>query len=386
MNREIRFSPYGTVYGVEDKYSGFTKFDEISCEEFFSKCIEATVEKDYNGKYYFEINYNGMILNLRLSKDAMDAYLNGIYIDDNISKLNSIVNDGAKITEDNYEIYKQRIIEKGDNNEKLSEKEQREYLRYMLQEVKPFNPLKNIIKDDVIRSTFLIFTGIAFAFGGMCSLMSLCLETNISLSSAILSFSLPFFLVELANFTASSISSIMCYKDYRKRRKIYKTKIRKLQSQLGIDIEKEYIKEQKMDESKNAKVISDGILKEIYNLLNLISSLSYKDKMMFAKQLKAVKDDYMSLLEKSAVPNFEYTDEYFNSEKKIVDSLAKIELQVYPSIKRNNSFSKIKKEANSLDEVFNEILEQDNDYVVMNKEDLAPKKEHVYVLEKNGRN
>ena len=383
MNREIRFSPYGTVYGVEDRYSGFTKFDEISCEEFFSKCIEATIEKDYNGKYYFEINYNGMILNLRLSKDAMDAYLNGIYIDDNISKLNSIVNDGAKITEDNYEIYKQRIMEKGDNNEKLSEKEQREYLRYMLQEVKPFNPLKNIIKDDVLRSTFLIFTGIAFAIGGMCSLMSLCLKTNISLSSVILSFSLPFFLVELANFTASSI---MCYKDYRKRRKIYKTKLRKLQSQLGIDIEKEYIKEQKMDESKNAKVISDGILKEIYNLLNLISSLSYKDKMMFAKQLKAVKDDYMSLLEKSAIPNFEYTDEYFNSKKKIVDSLAKIELQVYPSIKRNNSFSKIKKEANSLDEVFNEILEQDNDYVVMNKEDLAPKKEHVYVLEKNGRN
>lgn len=383
MDREIRFSPYGTVYGVEDRYSGFTKFGEISCEEFFSKCIEATIEKDYNGKYYFEINYNGMVLNLRLSKDAMDAYLNGIYIDDNISKLNSIVNDGAKITEDNYEIYKQRIIEKGDNNEKLSEKEQREYLRYMLQEVKPFNPLKNIIKDDVLRSTFLIFTGIAFGIGGMCSLMSLCLKTNISLSSAILSFSLPFFLVELANFISSSI---MCYKDYRKRRKIYKTKIKKLQSQLGIDIEKEYIKKQKMDESKNAKVISDGILKEIYNLLNLISSLSYKDKMMFAKQLKAVKDDYMSLLEKSAVPNFEYTDEYFNSKKKIVDSLAKIELQVYPSIKRNNSFSKIKKEANSLDEVFNEILEQDNDYVVMNKEDLAPKKEHVYVLEKNERN
>lgn len=383
MNREIRFSPYGTVYGVEDKYSGFTKFDEISCEEFFSKCIEATVEKDYNGKYYFEINYNGMILNLRLSKDAMDAYLNGIYIDDNISKLNSIVNDGAKITEDNYEIYKQRIIEKGDNNEKLSEKEQREYLRYMLQEVKPFNPLKNIIKDDVLRSTFLIFTGIAFAIGGMCSLMSLCLKTDISLSSAILYFSLPFSIIELINFATSFV---MCYKDYRKRRKIYKTKIKKLQSQLGIDIEKEYIKKQKMDESKNAKVISDGILKEIYNLLNLISSLSYKDKMMFAKQLKAVKDDYMSLLEKSAVPNFEYTDEYFNSKKKIVDSLAKIELQVYPSIERNNSFSKIKKEANILDEVFNEILEQDNDYVVMNKEDLVPKKEHVYVLEKNGRN
>ncbi len=383
MDREIRFSPYGTVYGVEDKYSGFTKFDEISCEEFFSKCIEATIEKDYNGKYYFEINYNGMILNLRLSKDAMDAYLNGIYIDDNISKLNSIVNDGAKITEDNYEIYKQRIIEKGDNNEKLSEKGQREYLRYMLQEVKPFNPLKNIIKDDVLRLTFLIFTGIAFAIGGMCSLMSLCLETNISLSSAILSFALPFSIIELVSFTTSSI---MCYKDYRKRRKIYKTKIRKLQSQLGIDIEKEYIKEQKMDESKNAKVISDGILKEIYNLLNLISSLSYKDKMMFAKQLKAVKDDYMSLLEKSAVPNFEYTDEYFNSKKKIVDSLAKIELQVYSSIERNNSFSKIKKEANSLDEVFNKILEQDNDYVVMNKEDLAPKKERMYVLEKNGRN
>lgn len=383
MDREIRFSPYGTVYGVEDRYSGFTKFGEISCEEFFSKCIEATIEKDYNGKYYFEINYNGMILNLRLSKDVMDAYLNGIYIDDNISKLNSIVNDGAKITEDNYEIYKQRIIEKGDNNEKLSEKEQREYLRYMLQEVKPFNPLKNIIKDDVLRSTFLIFTGIAFAIGGMCSLMSLCLKTNISLSSAILYFSLPFSIIELINFATSFV---MGYKDYRKRRKIYKTKIKKLQSQLGIDIEKEYIKEQKMDESKNAKVISDGILKEIYNLLNLISSLSYKDKMMFAKQLKAVKDDYMSLLEKSAVPNFEYTDEYFNSKKKIVDSLAKIELQVYPSIKRNNSFSKIKKEANSLDEVFNEILEQDNDYVVMNKEDLAPKKEHVYVLEKNGRN
>ena len=209
MDREIRFSPYGTVYGVEDRYSGFTKFGEISCEEFFSKCIEATIEKDYNGKYYFEINYNGMILNLRLSKDAMDAYLNGIYIDDNISKLNSIVNDGAKITEDNYEIYKQRIIEKGDNNEKLSEKEQREYLRYMLQEVKPFNPLKNIIKDDVLRSTFLIFTGIAFAIGGMCSLMSLCLKTNISLSSAILYFSLPFSIIELINFATSFVIRII---------------------------------------------------------------------------------------------------------------------------------------------------------------------------------
>lgn len=266
-----------------------------------------------------------------------------------------------KKNEEEYDdIWNQIIIENGNNREELTDKKTKKNLKYFLRKVK-----SNMFKDKV----YLLFCVLyGFSFGAIGLITYFYLASSISTGLSLLSFGLPF-LIPL------SFPLIDSYAE----EKIYKAELKKMKRKLGIDIKENCSKEQELEKSKNTKVINDGILKEIYNLLDLISVLTNGNKLRFAKELKEIKNSYMALLKSKVNPDFKYTDQYLDEEKKIIDSLAKIELQIYSVLKQDKDFNSAKEDANTLDEKINSILNQEDDsYITINKEDLElPKKEHV---------
>ena len=285
----------GLVNVDNKKLISFSEFEKIILEDIPSEKIKK-----------FEVGYDHYCIeyyNRKLFGGRIEIY----FSNPNVIKhgeINFNINEGSRKF---YKIYL-LILSKIGEIDKLNEEQKLICLNYFKENIPKFSSkilLKNI--------------GSLLAF-------------SVTIGSILFVIPSVIWLKFLIAFLVSSPFAFHKMKEYIKmnnKRKIYKHKIEHLSKELDLEKTDEYVdeKEKTLDKDRN---FNDGVLEEIYVLLDEVSIVNGKDRDIVIDKIKLILKDYLIELEKlkENEASFGYDERCVYLKKETFKKIAKLKMEI----------------------------------------------------------
>ena len=295
MTREFVIQDDGLVKVNNKKLISFSEFEKIILEDIPAEKIEG-----------FEVRYDHYCITY-YDRSAWRSWIEIYFSNPNVIKNYKI---NFNINECSRKFYITYLLLWGKNGgmDALNEKEKLICLNYFKENIPKFNS-KILLKDIGFLLAFLVtIGGILFAITSVIWLK---------------------FLIAFLVSSSFALYKMVKYIKMDKKRKIYKHKIDHLSKELNLEKTDEHVasKEKNLNKDRN---FNDGVLEEIYVLLDEVSIVNGKDRDIVIDKIKLILKDYLTKLKelKENEASFGYDESCVYLKKETFKKIAKLKMEI----------------------------------------------------------
>ena len=295
MTREFVIQDDGLVKVDNKKLISFSEFEKIILEDIPAEKIEG-----------FEVRYDHYCITY-YDRSAWRSWIEIHFSNPNVIKNYKI---NFNINECSRKFYITYLLLWGKNGgmDALNEKEKLICLNYFKENIPKFNS-KILLKDIGFLLAFLVTSvGILFVIPSVIWLK---------------------FLIAFLVSSPFAFHKVGKFIELSNKRKVYQQKIEYLSKKLNLEKTDEYVdeKEKTLDKERN---FNDGVLEEIYVLLDEVSIVNGKDRDIVIDKIKLILKDYLMELGelKENENSFGYDERCVYLKKETFKKIAKLKMEI----------------------------------------------------------